>query len=104
MDEVTRLQSDMSQLTKRVDDMTLRLALVENEQKYVDEKISDIKVLIIEKNQDLRDEFARDIKTLTAVVDRGNAQQSKFAFWFVTVVGGVLILALLNLIVKTPIL
>lgn len=94
MDEITRVASDITQLTKRVDDMTLRLALVENEQKYVDEKISDIKVLIIEKNNDLREDFGKEMKPINEFV----AQQRALGFWLVTLIGGSLLLAVLNLI------
>jgi CHASE3 domain sensor protein len=108
VDEITRLASDVGQLTKRVDDMTLRLAIVENEQKYVDEKIADIKVLIIEKNQDLRTDFTRDLTTIKTAVDTVSAtvnsniaNQGRYAFWFITVVGGTLLVSLLNLIMKS---
>lgn len=43
MDELTRLQSDVTQLTKRVDDFSMRLAVVEITQKGFDEKLDEIK-------------------------------------------------------------
>lgn len=94
MDEITRLQSDLSQLAKRVDDMTLRLAIVENEQKYFDEKISDLKVLIIEKNQELRDALAENAKDAAEAIGRWN----KIGFWLITLVGGYLVIQVLGLL------
>lgn len=83
MDEVSRLASNVQQLTQRVDDMSLRLALVEKEQLYVDEKISDLKVLIIEKNQELRNELGK---------------WNKIGVWLITLVGGWFIIQTLGLI------
>lgn len=83
MDEVSRLANNVQQLTQRVDDMSLRLALVEKEQLYVDEKISDLKVLIIEKNQELRNELGK---------------WNKIGVWLITLVGGWFIIQALGLI------
>lgn len=70
MDEVTRLASDVTQLTRRVDDFSMRLAVVETQVKNYD------------------DHFKRIEKAL----DRWNT----IGFWLVTLVGGSLILAFLN--------
>lgn len=70
MDELTRLASDLSQLTRRVDDFSMRLAVVEANQRNFDEKLDDIK----------------------AAIERWN----KLGFWLLTLVGGGLILAFLE--------
>ena len=42
MDEITRLQSDQSQLTKRVDDMSLRLAVVETKHNAIEVRLAQM--------------------------------------------------------------
>lgn len=46
MDMTERLAADVSQLTKRVDDLSMRLAVVEVQQKNIDKKIEEIKQTI----------------------------------------------------------
>lgn len=70
MDEITRLTSDVTQLTRRVDDFSMRLAVVEVQVKNFDEKLDDIK----------------------AVIERWN----KIGFWLITLVGGLIITAFLQ--------
>lgn len=70
MDELARLASDLSQLTKRVDDFSMRLAVVETQQKNFDEKLDAIK----------------------AAIERWN----RLGFWLLTLVGGALLMAFLN--------
>lgn len=72
MDEVTRLASDVTQLTRRLDDFSMRLAVVEVQNKNFDEKLDEIK------------EEIRGFR--------------KIGFWFTTLVAGSLTLALLKFI------
>lgn len=42
MDELTRLASDVSQLTRRVDDLSYRVAVMETQGKHIDEKLGQL--------------------------------------------------------------
>ena len=94
MEQNERMASDLAQTIKRVDDMTLRLALAEKEIQRFDEKISDVKLLIVEKVNDLRADMIEGQKLMQKSVDRWN----QIGFWLITLVGGALIIAVLNLI------
>jgi hypothetical protein len=72
LDEMTRLASDLSQLTRRVDDFSMRLAVVETHHENFNEKLDDIK--------------------------RAIEKWNRVGYWLVTIIGGSLILALLSFI------
>jgi hypothetical protein len=72
MDEVTRLGTDVNQLTRRLDDYSMRLAIVETEVKNFDEK------------------FAR----IEAAIEKWN----RTGYWLMTVVIGSMLLAVLRFI------
>lgn len=74
MDEIGRIQSDISQLTRRVDDFSMRLAVVETQSKNFDEKLDMIRESIEKWN--------------------------RIGFWLVTVVVGGLIAAILQFVVS----
>lgn len=95
MEEISRMANDINILAKRVDDVSMRLAMVEKEQTFVDERIADVKILIIEKNNDLRKDFEREMIPVKNFITR----QSNLGFWLITLVAGSLIIALLNLII-----
>ncbi len=94
MDQNERVASDLAQTIKRVDDMSLRLALAEKEIQRFDEKISDVKLLIVEKVNDLRDDMTTGQAILQSSVNRWN----QIGFWLITLVGGAIIIAVLNLV------
>lgn len=87
MDETARLAANQQTLTQRVDDLSYRVAAAEIELKHTEGRIADLKVLIIEKNNDLR-------QSLKALED----SIGKAVWWVVTLVGGAIILALLNIV------
>lgn len=95
MEPFERIASDLAQTTKRVDDVTFRLALAEKEIQRFDEKISDVKLLIVEKHNDLREDFLRGQAGMQKSIDSWN----RVGYWLITLVGGVLVLALLSLII-----
>ncbi len=72
MDEINRLASDVTQLTRRLDDFSMRLAVVETRNSALEEKIDELKEVIQNWN--------------------------KIGFWLTTLVGGSLILAILKFI------
>ena len=88
MDEVTRMQASVDQLTKRVDDFSFRLAVVETERKGVESKIDA-----------LRELFDIKLDGVQKSVDGWN----KIGFWLLTTVGGTVILAVLGLVIIRPV-
>ena len=94
MEQNERMASDLAQTIKRVDDMSLRLALAEKEIQRFDEKISDVKLLIVEKINDLRDDTNAAQTRLQKAIDRWN----QIGYWLITLVGGWLALQILGLV------
>jgi hypothetical protein len=76
MEEMERMRSDISQLTKRVDDFSLRLATVEVQTKGFDDKLDSLKELI-----DLK------LSTLKSSIDGWN----RIGFWLLAAFGGAVI-------------
>ena len=76
MEEMERMRSDISQLTKRVDDFSLRLAIVETERDGFNDKIDALKELIELK-----------LSTIKSSVDGWN----KIGFWLLTTFGGAIV-------------
>jgi hypothetical protein len=76
MEEMERMRSDISQLTKRVDDFSLRLATVEVQTKGFDDKLDSLKELL-----DLK------LSTLKSSIDGWN----RIGFWLLTAIGGAVI-------------
>lgn len=76
MEENERMRNDIAQLTKRVDDFSLRLAVVETERKHFDEKLDALKELLSEKMGGMQ----RSIEGL-----------NKIGFWLLTTFGGAII-------------
>lgn len=74
MDEIGRLASDVSQLTKRVDDLSMRLAVNEIKVTNFDEKLDRI-----EKS-----------------LDKLNERWGKYGFWLITLVFGAMLLAFIR--------
>ena len=87
MEEMERLRSDMSQLTRRIDDFSLRLAVVEQERKGIEDKIDSLRELF-------------DIKL--GSVQRSVDGWNKIGFWLLTTVGGAVIIAVLGLVLIRP--
>ena len=85
MEEMERMRSDISQLTKRVDDFSLRLATVEVTTKGFDDKLDTLKELIEVK-----------LTTMKSSIDGWN----KIGFWLLTVAGGGIIIAIINFLVR----
>ncbi len=84
MEEMERIRSDITQLTRRVDDFSLRLAVVEASTKGFDEKLDALKELLTEK-----------MSGMQRSIDGWN----KIGFWLVTTVGGAIVLGVLGLII-----
>ena len=87
MDDMARMQSNMDQLTKRVDDHAFRLAIVESQRQGIEEKIDG-----------LRELFDLKLGGVQKSVDGWN----KIGFWLLTTVGGVLIISVLGVIIVRP--
>ena len=87
MDEMTRMQASIDQVTKRVDDFSFRLAVVENELKGVEDKIDS-----------LRELFDLKLGGVQKSVDGWN----KIGFWLLTTVGTTVILAVMALVIIRP--
>lgn len=87
MEELTRMQQSIDQLTKRVDDHAFRLAIVENERKGLEDKLDA-----------LRELFELKLGFFQKSVDGWN----RIGFWLLTTVGGVLIVAVLGVIIIRP--
>ncbi len=85
MEEMERMRSDISQLTRRVDDFSLRLATVEAQTKGFDDKLDTLKELIEVK-----------LGTMKSSIDGWN----KIGFWLLTLCGGAIIIAILNFMVR----
>lgn len=84
MEEMERMRSDISQLTRRVDDFSLRLAVVEATTKGFDEKLDGLKELMTEK-----------MTGMQRAIDGWN----KLGFWLLTTVGGAVVLGVLGLVI-----
>lgn len=80
-----RMRSDISQLTRRVDDFSLRLATVEATTKGFDDKLDTLKELIEVK-----------LTTMKSSIDGWN----KIGFWLLTICGGGIIIAIINFLIK----
>ena len=78
MEEMERMRSDVTQLTRRIDDFSLRLAVVESERKGIDEKLDNIEKV-----------FNLQMSGVQKSIDKWN----QFGFWLLTAFGGSLILA-----------
>jgi hypothetical protein len=87
MDEMERMRSDVTQLTRRIDDFSLRLAVVEHERKGIDEKLDGI-----------REVFDLKMTALKSSVDGWN----RIGFWLLTTVGSTVILAVMALVIVRP--
>jgi len=85
MEEMERMRSDISQLTRRVDDFSLRLATVEAQNKSFDDKLDALKELIEVK-----------LGSMKSSIDGWN----KLGFWLLTIVGGGIIIAVLNFLIR----
>ena len=73
MEEMERIRSDISQLTRRVDDFSLRLAVVEAEREGFNDKLDALKELLTEKMGGMQ---------------RSIEGWNKLGFWLLTFVGG----------------
>jgi hypothetical protein len=87
MEELTRMQQSIDQLTKRVDDHAFRLAIVENERKGLDDKLDALRELL-------------ELKL--GIVQKSVDGWNKIGFWLLTTVGGVLIVSVLGVIIIRP--
>jgi hypothetical protein len=85
MEEMERIRSDLSQLTHRVDDLSLRLAVVEATTKGFDEKLDGLKELLEVK-----------LSTVKSSIDGWN----RIGFWLLTVTGGAIIIAIVNYAIR----
>jgi hypothetical protein len=85
MEEMERMRSDLSQLTHRVDDFSLRLAVVEATTKGFDEKLDALKELLEVK-----------LSTVKSSIDGWN----KIGFWLLTIAGGGVIVAVVNFLIR----
>ena len=85
MEEMERMRSDISQLTKRVDDFSLRLAVVETERKLFDEKFDG-----------LRELFAEKMGTMQKSIDGWN----KTGFWLLTAFCGAIIVGVVGFMIR----
>lgn len=81
MDEITRLQTSMDQLTRRVDDHAFRLAAVEaSDQRFLD------------KLDSIRELFDLQFKALRQSMDAWN----RIGFWLLTTTAGAIIVAIVT--------
>ena len=87
MDEMTRMQASIDQITKRVDDFSFRLASVENDRKSIDQKLDSMGQI-----------FELKMTAIQRSVDGWN----KIGFWLLTTVGGAIIMGVLALIIVRP--
>jgi hypothetical protein len=87
MDEPTRMQASIDQITKRVDDFSFRLAAVENDRKSIDQKLDNMGQI-----------FELKMSAIQRSVDGWN----KIGFWLLTTVGTAVILAVLALVFVRP--
>lgn len=87
MDEMTRMQTSIDQITKRVDDFSFRLAAVENDRKSIDQKLDSMSQI-----------FELKMGSIQRSVDGWN----KIGFWLLTTVGGAVIMGVLALVVIRP--
>lgn len=85
MDDITRMQSDIGQLTHRVDDISLRLAVVETTPKRVEERFSDLKELIEVK-----------LTNQQRAIDRWN----QIGFWLLATIGAIIITAVVSWVIN----
>lgn len=87
MDEITRMQAGIDQVTKRVDDFSFRLAAVENDRKSIDQKLDSMSQI-----------FELKMGSIQRSVDGWN----KIGFWLLTTVGSAIILGVLALVIARP--
>lgn len=73
-----RIRSDLSQLTRRIDDFSLRLAVVEAERDGFNDKLDSMKELLTEK-----------MGGMQRALDNWN----KVGFWLLTTFGGAIVTA-----------
>ncbi len=85
MEEMQRMQSDISQLTRRVDDFSLRLATVEANTKGFDDKLDTLKELIEVK-----------LTTMKSSIDGWN----KIGFWLLTTFCGAIIVGVVAFMLR----
>lgn len=85
MEENERMRSDISQLTRRVDDFSLRLATVEAQNKGFDDKLDTLKELIEVK-----------LSTMKSSIDGWN----KIGFWLLTTFCGAIIVGVVAFMIR----
>lgn len=85
MDEVTRMQASIDQITRRVDDFSFRLAAVENDRSSIDQKLDSMSTI-----------FELKMGAVQRSVDGWN----KIGIWLLTSVLGGLVMALLAFIIR----
>jgi hypothetical protein len=85
MDEMERMRSDITQLTRRVDDFTLRLAVIEAATKSFDDKLDGLRELIELK-----------LTNMNSSIEGWN----RLGFWLLTAIGGSVVAAVIAWVVS----
>ncbi len=85
MEEMERMRSDITQLTRRVDDFSMRLAVVETERKLFDEKLDS-----------LRDLFSEKMGNMQKTIEGWN----KIGFWLLTTFCGAIIIGVVAFMIR----
>lgn len=80
-----RMRSDITQLTRRVDDFSLRLAVVEAQREGFDEKIDALKELLTER---------------MSVMQRSVDGWTKMGRWLLTTVGGAILVGIVAFMMR----